>query len=265
MKFIIQHNMLREVALQEVLKAVQPFPHEFVGVIPFSHEITSDQPLDGIDYLPYGSTLMIRLVKELGWRGVHFDMDTFNYRAAVLNRDDMLNNQYILTAAETIQFMLNEAQGAGTEWFIRPSHDLKQFNGQVIEAAECAKWLTGAIECESSTTQQIPADTDVVIATPKDIGAEWRYFIVGGEVVDGSMYRYRGRLQKEHEEDKAVLREAQTFANKWLPDECCVMDLALVNSELKVIEFNCINGSGFYNHNVPKIFEALWEYHKDKQ
>jgi len=48
------------------------------------------------------------------------------------------------------------------------------------------------------------------------------------------------------------------FADKWLPNRNVVMDLALVDNELKVIEFNCINCSGFYNHDVRKIFDALY-------
>jgi hypothetical protein len=58
-----------------------------------------------------------------------------------------------------------------------------------------------------------------------------------------------------------MIDEAQELANKWLPDQCCVMDLALVEDELKVIEFNCINSSGFYDHDVDAIFKALWKYH----
>jgi hypothetical protein len=66
---------------------------------------------------------------------------------------------------------------------------------------------------------------------------------------------------KIRELDQKVIDEAQSFADKWLPDSCCVMDLALVDDSLKVIEFNCINSSGFYNHDVSKIFKELYEFH----
>ena len=38
------------------------------------------------------------------------------------------------------------------------------------------------------------------------------------------------------------------------------MDLALVKEGLKVIEFNCINASGFYDHDVKAIMTSLYEY-----
>lgn len=264
MKFCIQHNLIDPRSLQEIKDAIAPYPHEFVGVIPFSHEITSDEPLVGKDYIPYGSTLMIDLTKELGWTGCHFNDATFTYEAAVRNRRDMMNNEYIFSVEECIRFMENGMRGGspGTEWFIRPSKDLKQFSGQVIEVNTCAKWLREAVAVESSTTKQLCANDIVVVAQPKPIDAEWRWFVVDGKVIDGSMYRCRGRLQLEHEDSKEIYKEAQAFADQWLPDACCVMDIALVQRELKVIEFNCINGSGFYDHDIKKIFDALWAYHE---
>ena len=45
MKFLIQYNMLEESRLQAIKDAVQHLPHEFVGMIPFSREITHN---DGV-------------------------------------------------------------------------------------------------------------------------------------------------------------------------------------------------------------------------
>lgn len=252
---------MNEQQLQATKHAVEQFPHRYVGLIPFSREITSDEPLTGTDHIPYGSTLFTTLASALKWEGLHFDLNTFNYQAACANRDDMLNGEYILTVEEAVMFMQHDTHGAHNDWFIRPSKDLKQFSGQVIEAAECAAWLQDAMQCASSGSYQLDKDEIVVVATPKPIQAEWRWFIVNGKIVDGSMYRARGQLVKKHETDADVIAEAQTFADKWLPDPCCVMDLALVDDKLKVIEFNCINSSGFYNHDVDKIFAALYNYH----
>jgi hypothetical protein len=100
-----------------------------------------------------------------------------------------------------------------------------------------------------------------VLCEPQNIKAEWRWFVVGGKVISGSMYRAHNQLRKMRVVEQDLINEAQLLADKWLPDECCVMDLALVGEELKVIEFNCINSSGFYDNDVNAIFEALWNYH----
>jgi len=257
MKFLIQYNLMAESQLEAVKSAALPYPHQYVGVIPFSNEITTaeGEEIVGTDYIPYGSTLMSTIGLDLGWKGLYFDLEQFNYEAAVANRDDMLNDGAIMTVEETIDFMRASTQ---EQWFIRPSLDLKHFAGQVIERIECVKWLTQALSCSSSETKRMYKDMKIVVATPQNIQAEWRWFVVGGKVVDGSMYRSHGQLIKQHETDPKVIAEAQTFADKWSPNRNVVMDLALVDNELKVIEFNCINCSGFYNHNVRKIFDALY-------
>jgi len=255
MKFIIQYNLISERQLQKIKKVVEKYPHEYVGVIPFSHEITSDEPLEGTDFIPYGSCLMVNLAKEKNWKGVYFDLDKFNYRAALENRDDMLNDN-IMTIKEAIVFL--KKQDTASDWFLRPSEDLKKFSGMVINAQEAVDWLLN-VKDESSMNEKLNDDTEIVVSIPKNIQAEWRWFIVGGKVINGSLYRMKGQTQQKEETDEKVIAEAQEFANKWLPHENCVMDIALVDGVPKVIEFNNINGSGFYDHDVEKVFGALWE------
>ena len=245
--------------LQLTKDAVAPYPHQFVGMIPFSREITSDTPIVGNDYIPYGSTLMTTVaLNEYKWKGLFFDLDKFNYATADQFRSDMLNSGMILSLVETIQFMRTE--GGNRDWFIRPSQDLKQFSGQVIHAKECADWLQDAMECDSSGSYKMEWDTPIVVSEPVNIQAEWRWFIVDGKVVSGSMYRAHNQPRKERVIEQELIHEAQVSANGWLPSPCCVMDLALVGGELKIIEFNCINASGFYDNDVSAIFRELYNY-----
>lgn len=262
MKFLVQSNLMGEQSLRDVKEGLGDLPHEFVGVIPFSREITSNTPIEGTDYIPYGSTLFVNLANELGWKGLHFDLAKFNYSAAVANRDDMLNDHWIVSISDAIEFL--EGRPTDEQWFTRPSHDLKQFSGHCLDAGDCAAWFKDAMECDSTGSYKLESDTMVVLARPKKICAEWRYFIVDGKIISGSMYRFNGRLYPYGEEsDHKCLEEAQEMANKWLPDPCCVMDIALVDDEStpKVIEFNCINGSGFYGHDIGAIFRELYNYH----
>jgi hypothetical protein len=265
MKFLIQTNLMGEQSLHDIQGGLQNLPHEFVGVIPFSHEVTANNTLEGIDYIPYGSTLFIKVAAEKGWRGVHFDIDKFNYRVASAMRWDMLNGgSPILKVWNAIDVLKRE--DPNKTYFFRPSADLKQFSGQMMKAGEAAKWLESATISDSTNYQQISPDDYIVIGFPREILAEWRHFIVDGRVVSSAMYRRRGQLIRNRESDPEVLKEAQGLANLWLPDKCCVMDTALIETEsgereLKVIEFNCINGSGFYGHDIHAIFSALYKYH----
>ena len=259
MKFAVQYNLMNETQLHQSAEAVKPYPHVFVGVVPFSRDITANEPLEGTDYIPYGSTLMTTIASDLGWKGLHFDLSKMNYRTFMLNHPDMLNDN-VMKCSDAIAFL--QTLDPSTKIFTRPSEDLKQYSGQVIEAEELWKWLLSMNEAVGGGSYYMSPGADIVVCAPREISAEWRWFIVGGKIVDGSMYRAHGQLRKIHETDKEVIREAQELADKWLPDQCVVMDTALVGDDIRVIEFNCINASGFYDNDVSKIFKALWEYHQ---
>lgn len=257
MEFLIQHNLMNEEQLANVKLAVQNYPHRFVGVIPFSHDITSDKELIGTDFIPYGSTLFTTLALEKKWKGLYFDLDTFSMKRAFNNRSDMLNDGLVICAVDAEKYLRIDNRDV----FIRPDLDLKHFSGQVMNSIDCADWLKDAMSLPpESGTYAISPDMLVIISQPKNIKAEWRWFIVNGEIIDGAMYRNRGQLVKIRETDPEVIKEAQTFADGWLPNLCCVMDLALTDNGLKVVEFNCINSGGFYGHDINKIFKSLYEY-----
>ncbi len=89
--------------------------------------------------------------------------------------------------------------------------------------------------------------------------SESRFFVVGGKVIDGAFYRMYGqRFSGVAKPDE--IEAAQEMANVWLPHETCVMDIAKTEEGLKVIEFNCFNGSGFYVNDISKIVKAVTEY-----
>ncbi len=253
--FIIQHNLLSASMLEDVRLAVQGLPHTFVGLIPFSREITSNEPIIGLDHIPYGSTSFVETAEELGWSGLCFDRDKQSYFEAAWNRDDMLNGGTILAASMALPF-IKQLEG---DLFMRPSDDLKKFTGSVFTPQEAEKFLTDAMSQPSSAYEKIKDDDLIVIGPVRQIVAEWRWFIIGGKVVDGSWYRLNGELVKTHVNDRELTDEAQEFSDGWLPHENCVMDLCeLADGSKKVIEFNCINGSGFYQHDVKKIFHAWY-------
>ena len=155
-------------------------------------------------------------------------------------------------------------QHPALSWFTRPSLDLKQYSGMVISSKNCVEWLQDIIKHDTSTASGITSDTKIVLCETCDIQAEFRWFIVDRKVVSGSMYRHNGQLVSIRADEPDVVNEAQKFADGWLPHDNCVMDLALVGGNMKVIEFNCINASGFYNHDTTTIFKKLYEYYEGR-
>jgi len=258
MKYAVQHNLMNEDQLHNVADAVKPYPHLFVGVIPFDREITSDEPLNGLDYIPYGSTLLTNLAAEKKWTGLHFDVTKLNYRNFINNRSDMLNDT-VMSVQQAVDYL--SSWDPKTELFTRPSEDLKQYSGVVMEVGEIIPWFKSMMAAVGGGSYYMAPETEVVLSKPVKIQAEWRWFIVGGKIISGSMYRAHGQLRKLRELDAAVINEAQMLADIWLPMPCVVMDTALVDDTMKVVEFNTINSSGFYDNDIDAVFRALWEYH----
>ena len=258
MKFLVQHNLMNIEQLEKIRVATEGYPREFVGLIPFSHDFISDEPIEGTDYIPYGSTLMTTLALDRKWKGLHFNHETFSMKLALTKRPDMMNKDVVMTVEEAEIYLRN----VDRDIFVRPDLDLKHFSGQVINSFECANWFKDAMSFgPESGSYAMDPQMDVIISHPKKIQAEFRWFVVDRKVVSGSMYRAHGQQRLERCLDKAMIREAQKFANGWLPDDTCVMDLALVDGKVEVIEFNCINSSGLYDNDVSAVFKSLWELH----
>lgn len=253
MKFLIQQNLINHKELSEIKEAVSKYPTDFVNIIPFSDSICVDTRED---YIPYGSTSLTYIgYSQYNWSGLHFSLDTFNYEAALQNRDDMLNDN-VMRLDDAIEFL--STHEPTTDFFVRPSEDLKQFSGIVMGAKECHDWFKDMMECATSGTYKLDASTKVVVSLPKYIDTEIRCFIIGRKVVASSIYRQNGFLSSK----QFFNDDLQYLADKWLPDECCVMDIAYTADGYKVIEFNCLNSSGFYTCDKEAIFKSLWEFHK---
>lgn len=264
MKFLIQKNLIGKKDLDKIIEVFETegIDYELVEVIPFSDEL-SGIDLKGLSYCPYGSTSLTNISYSLGLLGLHFDLETFNYEAACLNRDDMLNRN-VMRLDEAIQFFNNQIDNGNgdTDWFVRPSEDLKQFTGCVIPAQEAHDWFLDMVECATSGTYKLEPETKVVVCEPKKIYSEARFFIVGGKIVEGSVYRVSGDLYSSRLTEEEYSFHQENFVDgKWLPDQCCVMDVADTPDGYKVIEFNCLNSAGMYDCDVGNIFRALWKYH----
>jgi hypothetical protein len=234
----------------------QGIPFVDVSVIPFTHDFVT--PIDHITdpkLIPYGSTSLIKTAMLRGWSGTYFDEATF--RADVWNqhRTDMLNQDAVcMTIKEAAEVFATKPED--DVYFIRPIMDLKQFSGTVTDCKEIARWMSSV----ESGNFVFGEDTIVAISPPKEIQMEWRHFVVNRRVVTSASYRFKGMLLTRREEDPAVIAEAQALADKWLPHETCVMDIALTPNGMKVIEFNCLNGSGIYYHDVRALVKAVTEY-----
>jgi hypothetical protein len=132
--------------------------------------------------------------------------------------------------------------------FVKPNEDSKILAGGVRRFAE---WLE--IHQSMVAAGRALDTAEVVVAKPREIDAEWRLFVVDGQVVTGSMYRPSGdpRLPPE------LIGFAERVIAHWQPASVFVLDVARTERTWRIVECNCFNWSRFYVADVERIVRTV--------
>lgn len=159
-----------------------------------------------------------------------------------------------------------------TYLFIRPNSGLKQFTGTVLgyDNYEDGIKVAGIYDADPTLL--------VIVSNAKHIKKEWRFVVVNGNVISGSLYRdwtigpetltpgtvtrdiilLNSKSAKEICTDEKALQFADRMAKMYNPDRCWTLDLALTADDTyKIIEIGCFSCAGMYGNNLDKIVEAV--------
>ena len=221
-----------------------------VRVVPFTEELPEMPEEVEFPFILFGLTTLIKnAAKSSKWRrGIFFDEKKFapsSYQKVI--GDLLLNSDMrICTADELAGFEL----GVGEQIFIRPNDDFKAFGGQIMTFGEYLDWFKLFKDADDMSVSR---ETQMIYAAPKHIRREFRTHLVAGRVVGMSEYLPMSQ---------AILSErvsefAEHVADRYSPAEAFVLDIAETADGLRVLEYNCINGAGFYLANVGAIVRAL--------
>jgi hypothetical protein len=163
----------------------------------------------------------------------------------------------MLNAASTLHPFGNIPRYDG-ERFIRPADDGKAFTGEIIAYEKLAAWQD---RVTYFANDQLTPSTVVQVAPVVSIFREYRYFVVGGRVVTGSLYQEDNKFTRKPltANDAPVTTFAQSVIDRWSPGRVCVVDVAVLNGshDLKVIEFNNANASGLYAIDKRAYVDAV--------
>jgi hypothetical protein len=252
MYWILQRNLFNEQAFQSLQDqlVVQQTPHAVVNLRPFIHEIEPDVDVQGPVFV-CGSTGLRRVARRKGWTPGYFD-DNLDYRLLLRHYGQRMLNHDAQIAP------MREACMQGTRAFVRPVSDDKQFAGQLMTNAEFVEWQQRLIALDGESTYTTLTGNDlIVMASPKTLYAEYRFYVVDGQVITGSLYKRGDRVHYDALVDEQVHRFAQECADTWCPNRAFCLDVADTPDGLKVLEINAINSSGFYACNMGKFVHAI--------
>lgn len=231
--------------LRAVLEARGSRIHS-VGFDPDRGIVTGLEPIErGAPAFFYGSTTAVETAADAGLTpGVYFRAEWFDPAHLAGRRSDLLNREMRrMTVAELRR-----------DWIEAPafvkSVGNKVLPGMVIEGPDRADWIKEHAALED--------EVRIVISPVQAIEQEWRYFLVGGEIVAGSQYRHDGVLRIREPIRPAVWDQARRMAAGYLPCPTIVMDIArLRDGEYRLVEVNSVNSSGFYNADIGAFVDAI--------
>lgn len=251
MFWIIQENLCNEIGFDRLLAALnkRSLPFEIVKVVPFSHELVPEPSIPEGPVIVSGSTALSKVAMERGWNPGAFLNDNFDfsvwkekYKGLLLNEEAVVEEFGKLNPKEPV--------------FIRPCSGHKTFAGFILEPERLQSWQDQILGISDGFATLTP-ETLVLVATPKDIFKEFRFFIVDGKVMTGSLYKVGSRSCFSNDYDKDAWGFAEVAAEIWQPDRAFVLDIALTANGPKVIEINCLTSAGFYEADVDRLVEAL--------
>ena len=253
--WLIQANQRDALAVSGTCEALDDMgtPWHLVTLQPFAPEIPPVPALPaGVPVVCYGPGFVPRTLNHPHLRpGIFFDDAAFRWSAFQTHWAELMLSQdgRVLPLGEALEVLARLAPGERR--FVRPDEDSKAFDGGLHDHASLAA---------ATAKARVTPATPVVLASPTPVDAEWRTFVVGGEVVAASVYRREGRPAAQGYVPDAVIDLALESVRRWAPASAVCVDMARSGERYGVVEANCINAARFYAANGRRILQALTEH-----
>jgi hypothetical protein len=268
MFYVIQENLFNEKHYETLLNTMNRFKFEYdiVKYIPFADDIYEwyDSENKPEDFEPksyqtnhdkvfcFGAVAMAIAAANRGWKpgSMYNENHDFSVYSPKYGMGNMLNGDgHIINFGDAIPF-------EDEYFFARPTLDSKVFSGKVFSQKA---WADYTKQCDDNNVSKvITAETQILVSPAKHIQQEVRCWAVGGKIVTASSYKIGSRVVYTNYDDESYFIDfAQKMIDIYQPAEAFVIDIALANDELSIIEINSINSAGFYECNIIKLIEAL--------
>lgn len=148
----------------------------------------------------------------------------------------------------------------GRKYFVRPVEDSKTMSGIVLTAKEIRAKATEVMETPADrlVSGRLAPETELSLSVPVTIQKEWRVWVVSGRAVTWSLYKMAGQMvvRREIDQDALDFVAKMIEANPGYSD-AYVIDVCRTENDLRIIETNCINFSGYYDGDLQKLIDAM--------
>ncbi len=198
-----------------------------------------------------------RIAARGDWRPGAFcnvsDMSYSRWAAAI--RDDLVSQDWVRTTVRDLAAApqkVADAFGRGSQLFVRPDSPLKPFAGRVLSVDEIS------LDALDYGFYYDDFALPVIVAPAVDVGAEWRFVVVGGVVVAASGYVADGRHALAGTVPRTAMERANVVAARLeVADPVYVLDLAETINGMGVVELNPFSGADLYDCDRAAVVEAV--------
>ena len=269
-KFAIEQDVFNE-DFSEMYRAISLNGAVYNNVVyrPFFgiHECRIDS--EDTDVIFMGSLNCAKhVIRNTKWR-VWCDFDKFkcSHYYTYLG-EHLINKNYLMMPLGEVERQknniynyLNPHGNTDNYFFIRPDNGYKSFTGNLVNYTTISSELGSFVNCDSDYEQL------VVISSPKNIKQEWRFFVIDGKVITGSLYHVDGKLNKSRNSPLNVWKYAEKIAKEYQPESAYVLDIGEFNNgNLGVMEVNSFSCSGLYLCDQNLIIENIIKlFNKEKE
>jgi len=211
-----------------------------------------------------------RLSKLPYYPGIYLTLENYEcYKYYGKFGEHLLNSNYMMMGLNDVLRNENRIFYRFTDFynpiksiFIRPSDGFKSFPGQTLPIVNFDQ------EFDILTKSYGGLDTDIlcVVSPGKDIVEEYRFIVIDGKVVSGSLYMDRNNREEWKAyydkvcEDQKAFDFAVEMSKIYQPDKAYTIDVCkLSNGEYKMIELNSFCCASMYGNDYDKVVSAVNE------
>lgn len=294
MHWILQDNMFHEDGWQRLREALERFgvSYSVHKIVPFIGQLIPEPPKIEGPVMCMGSYSMRHTAKREGWFPGVFDLEPYDFTVQrgywgnhMLNADSEVYEFHeaewpVITAcsahrgfAPGCDICENTVHDLA-EVFIRPIEDSKSFSGKIFTKDEFLEWQHKVCKLEEDYGGGLHKNSLIQMAFPKTIYAEYRFWIIKGQIVCASLYKRGQTVIHSDEVPDHIHHFVRERVLEWQPLDAFVIDVAEVPNLdavrwshgdqdkphwLKIVEINTINSSGFYACDMQKLVMAFEE------
>lgn len=227
--------------------------HQFqsIKIVPFEHSVVGGDPIVNGKVVVHGSTTIFKVRDRCNWQPGVWSIPKESETHAAIGSHYLNHDMRVLNVDQVIPYV----ESIGLEFFFaKPDRDLKSFDGTVFDAEKFPFFIERA-----QTFSNYDPATQVCVSPIKNIGREWRIFVVNGEIAGYSQYKNNRKLDIVREISEEALAYARMITELYNPNDVHVFDVCenLDIDKFSVIEYNTFNCSGFYEADVNKITKSI--------